>query len=90
VDIDEMSPRDLASMNRFGPGYELYEVLGGERADALGVYEAFFGGPGGGGWAIAFGGDVEKLNAALAGLGINVIVQDNLDDDELRQEGAWA
>ena len=77
-------------MTEYGPAIELFDELGPERAEALGVYEMPIGGPGTGGYGIAFGGDVEQLNAALAALGINVVVRkslyedaDDWDEDEL-------
>jgi hypothetical protein len=76
VDLDEMSSRDLAFMTRFGPGIELYDALGRKRAKKLGIHEAYFGGIASDGYGIAFRGDVDKLNATLAGLGINVVVRE--------------
>jgi hypothetical protein len=78
VEIDEMSERDLAAMTQFGAGYELFDQVGG----GLGLYETYCGSPGGGGWYVAFRGDVEQLNAGLAALGINVVVLDPDADDE--------
>jgi hypothetical protein len=99
VGIDEMSSRDLAFLTRMGPGIELYEALGPKRARALGIYEAFFGGMGSDGYGIAFRGDLDTLNAALAARGINVVVEESpVDDwgdedweeDDVPEEGAWA
>jgi hypothetical protein len=81
LDFDEMSDMDLASLSHHGPGIELFQQLDPKQAEALGLYEAAFGCPGCGGYAIRFRGDVEKLNAALAGLGINVVLRASLDED---------
>ena len=82
VEIYEVSPRDLAFMTRLGPGIELFEALGPKRAKALGIYEAYFGGPASDGYGIAFRGDVEKLNAGLAASGINIVVRDPWEEDD--------
>jgi hypothetical protein len=77
----------------------LFEALGPERADALGIYEAFFGGPASDGYGIAFRGDLDTLNAALAALGVNVVVEESpfedwgdedWEEDDVPEEGAWA
>jgi hypothetical protein len=81
-DGDELSDLDLTHVTRFWAGYELCDHLGGKRARALGLSQAYFGSPGGGGWCVAFRGDLEKLNAALAALAINVVVLDPYADDE--------
>jgi len=80
--FDEMSELDLAFLTEHGPALGLFEHLGEKRAEALGLYETVVGGPGGGGYGIGFRGDVDKLNAKLAALGINVVVAGRLDDDD--------
>ena len=46
------------------------------------------GGPGGGGPAIDFRGDVTALNARFAAAGINVVVHERLADEE--DDDHWA
>jgi hypothetical protein len=82
MSYDELPERDLALMTEYGAAVELFDQLPEKQARALGLHETVLGGPGGGGgYAIEFRGDVTRLNATLAALGINVVVRRSLYDD---------
>jgi hypothetical protein len=72
----------------YGAALRLYRELGEARAEALGLYWGGVGGPGGGGPAIGFRGDVEKVNAAFAAAGLNVVVHEQLPWAD--EEDPWA
>jgi hypothetical protein len=89
IEFREASEWELAMPTERGAALRLYCELGEELAESLGLYWSGIGGPGSGGPAIGFRGDVETLNAAFAAAGLNVVVHERAPwaDDE---EGPWA
>jgi hypothetical protein len=93
IDFFEASEWELAMPTEYGAALRLYREMGEERAEALGLYWSGIGGPGGGGPAIGFRGDVAKLNAAFAAAGLNVVVHERRpgdEGDEEVEEDPWA
>jgi hypothetical protein len=84
IEFIEASEWELAMPTEYGAALRLYRELGEELAESLGLYWGGVGGPGGGGPAIGFRGDVEKVNAAFAAAGLNVVVHERVPwaDDE--------
>jgi hypothetical protein len=87
IEFIEASEWELAMPTEYGAALRLHRELGEERAEALGLYGSGIGGPGGGGPAIGFRGDVAKLNAALAAAGLNVVVHECVPWEDEKTRG---
>jgi len=88
IEFIEASEWELAMPTEYGAALRLYRELGEERAESFGLYWSGIGGPGGGGPAIGFRGDVEKVNAAFAAAGLNVVVHERVPWAD--EEDPWA
>ena len=74
IDIEDLSMREVAMIGPYWPGVEIFEQLGWEQADTLGVQLVEGDHPGSSFMAAQFIGDVETLNIKIAEFGMNLAV----------------
>ena len=74
IDIEGLSMREAAMIGPYWPGVEIFEQLGWEQADTLGVQLIDGDHPGSSFMAAQFIGDVETLNPKIAEFGMNLTV----------------
>jgi hypothetical protein len=75
VDIESLGPYQAAQYTPYAPGITIFERFGWKDAQRLGLHLIEGDHPGSSFTGVEFVGDVDELNAALAAVGLNLMVR---------------
>jgi len=78
LDFDSLGDYQAAQYTPYGAGIEIFEHFGWDKSRRIGLGLVEGDHPGSSFVGVAFSGEIEELNAALAAAGLNLIVKDRI------------